>query len=449
MDNNFNNQQGYPQSGQPNMQGYSQSGQPNMQGYPQSEQPDMQGYNDGYNDGNYDSGYNNGYDNGSYDNGGYNDGYNNGNYDNGNYDGGYNNGNYGSEYNNGYDNGYNDGYNNSNYDNGYNDGYYDDGYGYDNYMPKKKTGLIVAITAAIVVFIAAIAILIVMLVKGKDKKNSEDTSETTTSVSTELSTAATTEVVSTTDTTTEATTTEAPAPVPFAEEKGFTWSDPYAGLQLASYAFSYYDATGTHLTDDQIVFDNTTGNYTFGDITKSAPDASGYVTVTVPYTISTYIKCTVKDNISESYSATAYNRLLSYSDYYTGTQLKQGWDYNAKNWANDYVYTDITYNNQTIQIGVLVTDEYIHPEYSFVEQNDVGYVYDATTERHITLKFYIPADYDGLVLSIPKEGYTEAWYNATSYDDGTQTYNILGPDEAGWTYTPDQLYFIKVNDYIR
>ena len=179
------------------------------------------------------------------------------------------------------------------------------------------------------------------------------------------------------------------------------------------------------------------------------PDANGYVTITVPYTITTYIRCTTKETVTASYSATAYNRLLNYSDYYTGTQINQGWDYNTGNWATDYVYTDITNNNQTVRIGVLVTEEYNYPEYSFVEQNDAGWVYDSTTERKTTINFYIPADYDGLVLSIPKEGYTEAWFNADSTADGTQTYNILGPDECGWTYTPDQLYFFKINDYIR
>lgn len=354
----------------------------------------------------------------------------------------YNNTNYNDGYNNGYDGNYNDGYDYG-YDNNYNDGYN------NYYRPKKKTGLVVAIISSIVVFLTVLTILIVVLVKGGKNKDTTETSDATTSATTEAITtgAASTEAV-TTEAITEVT-TEAPAPTPFAEANGYAWNDPYAGLQLASYPFAAYDATGTKLTDDEIVFDNITGNYTFDNITKSAPDANGYVTITVPYTITTHIRLTSKETVTASYSATAYNRLFNYSDYYTGTQIKQGWDYNTGKWATDYVYTDITYNNQTFRIGVLVSDEYNFPEFSFVEENTVGRVYETTTERKITINFYVPADYDGLVLSITKEGYTDAWFNADSTADGTQTYSILGPDECGWTYTADQLYFFKVNDYIR
>lgn len=434
MDNNFNNQQGFNPQGQNNFQGYNQSVQTGMNtGYNETANnsyQDNSGYDNSYQDNN---GYNNGYQ--------YNNGYGNGYPDNSGYDNGY-------QGNNGYDNGYQG-------DGGYYDDYqYDDGY-YDDYQygkPKKANpGVIVGLTLLFLVTIAAVTVLIVVFVKnGKDKDEDNQsttsaTAVTTTTMSTDIST---TEAI-TTEASTEAITTEAPAPTPFAEVNGYAWNDPYAGLQLASYPFAAYDATGTKLTDDEIVFDNITGNYTFDNITKSAPDANGYVTITVPYTITTHIRLTSKETVTASYSATAYNRLFNYSDYYTGTQIKQGWDYNTGKWATDYVYTDITYNNQTFRIGVLVSDEYNFPEFSFVEENTVGRVYETTTERKITINFYVPADYDGLVLSITKEGYTDAWFNADSTADGTQTYSILGPDECGWTYTADQLYFFKVNDYIR
>jgi len=116
-----------------------------------------------YNNGSYNNGggYNGSYNNGSYNNGSYNnDGYNSGYPNNGGYNSGYpNNGGYNSGYpNNG---GYNSGYPNNG---GYNGGGYDPYNSYNTPAPpkKKKTALIVSLSAAAVALITGLILLLVL-----------------------------------------------------------------------------------------------------------------------------------------------------------------------------------------------------------------------------------------------------------------------------------------------
>ena len=87
--------------------------------------------------------------------------------------------------------------------------------------------------------------------------------------------------------------------------------------------------------------------------------------------------------------------------------------------------------------------------YDFVENREEGTLYELYKESNYIFEFYVPEDYDGLVLSNTFDGYTEEWYNAPDIDGEGLGIYALGPDTNGWTYTADQLFFIRVNDYIK
>ncbi|MBQ7706213.1 MAG: hypothetical protein IJT72_00355 [Lachnospiraceae bacterium] len=325
----------------------------------------------------------------------------------------------------------------------------------NNHKSTDKTKVfVIAILSCTILLITMTFVLLTVLIKRYNKANSaKGNSAVTTETTTEDVSKITTEDV-TTEATTMASTeavTEAPAPVPFAEEKGFTWSDPYAGFDLSVYPYAYYynedfSAEVEYVTPEELNYEPTTAKYSFSDIEKSDPDENGNVTITIRYDVNIDVICTpyVNDKYALLYLDSC---AFSFSDYYTGTKIEPGyvWDEECEEYdlSDDYNYTDINWNGQTIHIGVKVTKKYDYSEYT--EIGDGSDKYSAHDLTIYDISFIIPADYDGLVLSIPKSGYTEEMEYSSESGDNTC---VLGPDDYNLTYTPDQLYFIKVNDYI-
>lgn len=139
---------------------------------------------------------------------------------------------------------------------------------------------------------------------------------------------------------------------------------------------------------------------------------------------------------------------LVISDYYTGITLTEPpMSRPDMGETPTSATTNLEWNNQTITItfqGYECTPSYGEET---IEARENGEYHYHTNSDSLVYTLYVPADYDGLVISVPREGYTEAFYNAALVDATNPP--VLGPDKKGITYTPDQLIFFRVNENIR
>ncbi len=376
---------------------------------------------------------------------------------------------------------------------------------------KGTTGLVIAISAAAVALIAVAVVLIVVLTKNDTstpstehtdattigvlttgvEKPTADTTETsgttdateatteattaaTTEATTETTTAATTEAttVATTEATTEATTaatteattaatteattaatTEAPLPKAYGEEHDYTWTDPYGGLELPAYSYCQ-DENGNPIPQECGYASQNPVRYVFGDIQASEPDIYGYVSIRVPVTVVSDTFYTYVKSPWASYCDCNFS-VFKVSDYYSGMVLDYPeWDRETANYVQERKKTDVTWNGQTYTLYMSVSKTFTYGgdgDNSF-DQVDVlqdgSIVYELYEEEHYAYEFYVPADYDGLVLSLPRAGYTKERFEAKEINSDSPKY-CLGPDSCGWTFQQEDLHLIRVSDNLR
>ena len=316
---------------------------------------------------------------------------------------------------------------------------------------KGNKGLIIALVSVIAVVVILAIVLIVVLVK--KNKDDDDTTETTTTTTETTTTEATTTEATTTEATTEETTeatTEEPAPLPYAEENGLTFSPLSNDYSLTTYTFPLDHETHEDLSSDIAEGIPTPAQFTFGEITRTEPDENGYVTITIPYSISTNSDVLLKSDVN--FSAHCYFWFLDLHDYYTGLI------FNHELNNETLEFTEITWDEKTYNIGVSEAVESNNDSgYTLVEEQEGGNLYRRNFTYNITITIYAPADYDGLVLRGYRDDYIQAYDDAWNIYKASEEYNedtaapqqyILGPDAVGWTFTPDQLYLIRVSDYL-
>ncbi len=319
----------------------------------------------------------------------------------------------------------------------------------NNAPAKKHTGVIIAVIVSVIIIAAAIVVLVIVLNKKKDKDSSDDTRDTSTTV-----TATTSETETTTATTTEETPAE---PVPYAEENGLTnWTDPYEEFDLQAYTFA--DFEDYSVVPESIVTPiQNMAHYKVLDISKSEPDEDGYVTYNFEYEITLteqFIHYPENDDTERQIYVNSNPSYFFPCDYYTGVNFNvPEWDHDTYNYKDEYAYTTIDWGDEPFDAGLKVSVEYLYGDdgdsyYDLVGERDGGDLYQIVEKSTLTYSIYVPADYDGLLMGNYYDGITEN-YNIRDITNVADSYYIFGPNQFGDTFKPEDLFFVRVDDYVK
>lgn len=244
-------------------------------------------------------------------------------------------------------------------------------------------------------------------------------------------------------------TVEAPAAVPYAEEQGFTFEDPYAGdFYFPTYAQVYYlDGNGNRTGEvdpSTVELISSDCQYQFRPFTVSEPDGDGNVLLTIACDAE-YHTTLIDKGIGSDHDVGTYWRVFRLFDYYTGQQIDLP-AYSELTYDTEPVYTEIEWMDKPVRIGLTSYEEWKYGEYEDKEKTAEGYqVKESTTKGTVFYQVTMPKDYDGLMLVGYKDGVNEELFNAPSQDYVEKTM-ILGPDNYGLTYTKDDLVLIRVSD---
>ncbi len=244
-------------------------------------------------------------------------------------------------------------------------------------------------------------------------------------------------------------TVEEPAAVPYAEEQGFTFEDPYAGdFYFPTYAQVYYldgDGNRTGEVDPEAVeLISSDCHYQFRPFTVSEPDGDGNVLLTIACDAE-YNTTLIDKNIGRDNDVGTYWRVFRLFDYYTGQQIDLP-AYSELTYDMEPAYTEIEWMGKPVRIGLLSYEEWAYGEFEDKEKTAEGYqVKESTTKGTVFYQVTMPEDYDGLMLVGYKDGVNEELFNAPAQDYVEKTM-ILGPDNYGLTYTKDDLVMIRVSD---
>ena len=299
--------------------------------------------------------------------------------------------------------------------------------------PKKHTGVLVAVIVALV---AALGVGIFFLVRPmlKDKDETTEASGTHSTFTTQAmntTTEAPTTTEATTETTTEATTTEAPKPQTYVEEYGLTFSDIDQPFDIPAYQWvKDYNQTA-ELSPEVAEGMNNPYIVTFGEITKSKPDANGNVTVTIPYHVGRSAQVLASSENAEFWSGATW-WTFDLCDEYTGKVFAWS-DYDAEKDKVTPVNNLVTWNGKTYNISAYIKPGENHSDehYELYGPAGGGYLFEMDIDYDSEMIVTMPEDYEGLCLinylDLVDEDYYKAW--SAYYDKATET------DAAGATPT--------------
>ncbi len=327
-----------------------------------------------------------------------------------------------------------------------------------NAAPKKKKTLMIILIAAgaFMTLLVAVAVTAFFLLRNRDQATdtkqehiAEETEKEEKPKSKKKVEKAEPEIESEEDS--EPVPTPAPA-IPYAEEQGFTFTDPYTNdFSLPTYSNIYYKDEDGRILDavpaDDAESVSSDASYHFQNIVRTEPDDNGNVRIFIPYHAS-YLDTLVEKNAKSSYEVGINWRLFRLYDYYTGIQIPIPDDSNLT-YETEPAYTELEWEGNKVRIGI---DSYMTShETGFIDagKSEDGFSkFEDTTDINIYYCVTAPADYDGLMLVGYKEGSTEAIQKATPSGDGSGTL-VLGPDVYNQTYTKDDLIFIRVSENIK
>lgn len=278
---------------------------------------------------------------------------------------------------------------------------------------------------------------------------SDDAEQTDSNISNESNSGDSSDISSTTEPTIEP--TQEPTPEPeintFAEKINMQFSEP-TDISLPCFITaldsSNREITDTHKLASLYQVEDTPALYHIESIEKSEPDADGNVTYTIRYICETTAVITRHINRIDFGSDRFYS-IYSLLDYYTGTFLLPE--------INGSDEMDIAWENTSYHISVSCTKDDSFGEWSSTSEPDKYYdeIMDAyytevyhfssTGTHSFEYQVTVPADYDGLILCIDKDGKTkedsETW-------EGNREFGTIADIEDASEYI-----FIRVSDNVQ
>ena len=240
-------------------------------------------------------------------------------------------------------------------------------------------------------------------------------------------------------------------PVPYAEEQGFDFVDPYTSdFYFPCFLEAmYYNDEGvlSEPVEPELTECSATDcEYRFRPFTKTAADENGNVRIIIPYDVNCMQTC-VDKGVEKNYRPMLNWRMFRLYDYYTGQQIVFSGNYD-RTYEMDPVYTEIEWMGETIRIGMASYEEWNGGNYEQTGKTGEGFpIFQAEADWTMYYCVTVPADYDGLMLVGYKEGDTEEITHMDPLDDGKGR-TVLGPDIYNRTYMKDDLVMIKVDDHI-
>lgn len=317
----------------------------------------------------------------------------------------------------------------------------------------KKGLLIAGICIGVAILIVGIVIVFLLLKKDDDDdkgKKAEKTTEAVTEASSEETT---------TEATTEAT-TEEPAPTPYAEEQGITFSGLGDKASGNTNNYFYYkdefdarEGEGFYEADG-IASDSATYSSYVNDVVVSAPDSEGNVIYTVE--VIAEDTAVVVDNIDRAWVVVSQSWRPRAFDYYTGSFIDNGLTDSGIGDKTEFENTNLVFDDKETNVKSVYTYEWINRDKteesvengqktSFVD--DVKYVYC----------FKVPQDYDGLVIALYNGDIDRDEYDKTTElgdkprykDDNGNPIKFFDEDAIGYTKNADNAVFVRLSDVAR
>jgi hypothetical protein len=262
---------------------------------------------------------------------------------------------------------------------------------------------------------------------GSAADTSVDTVETVSGTVSDVSEEVETQTESETSTDVE-TTTEEETILPYAEQEELKFSD----LSSLEIPFLSYFADEESEADNGLEIIQGNATYTLGDITVSEPDEDGNVIYTFSYTLD--MGFSVEGDLSKSFSYGFSYSLFGLIDYYTGIHFP------SKDLREDEsfeYFTDVEWDGVTYSVGYTKSQEIDYGEWN-VEGNTA--IEPISVSATITIK--APADYDGAVLFINRNGLLE------KPDDDDDDVSEAEPFEVEEGSTIEDYTFIRLSDYV-
>ncbi len=245
---------------------------------------------------------------------------------------------------------------------------------------------------------------------------------------------------------------EEPVPVPFAEENGFTFEDPYDQIFYAPTCVEAYytDENGNRTEDigeDHAEATSTDCSYSFRPFTVSEPDEEGNVVITITQD-SEFSTTVVNKGVEPNCAFDTHYRMFRLFDYYTGQQIIIP-DYSELTYEMDEALTEIQWMGETIPIRVCAHEEWEQGSFEEAGESVDGFpVYENHTTFTVFYRIRVPQDYDGLMLVGYKDGVNNEIVTMETHDSG-EGRSVLGPDIYGITYTADDLFLIRACEDIK
>ena len=183
-------------------------------------------------------------------------------------------------------------------------------------------------------------------------------------------------------------------------------------IPIKPYARNKEDKTPIEV--DGVAFEDTIGTYKFYDYSISDVDENNYVTYSFKYDVVVPISYTIdtsklnNTNWSRSYAFLQANVF----DYYTGELYREKNIsvtgnlnyYNIDDVIDDMAYTNITWNDKEYKIGVRMESSSKWDGVTKVNSSQGIDTYNDTHRLTMIAYIYAPKDYDGVMVSLNKNG---------------------------------------------
>lgn len=228
--------------------------------------------------------------------------------------------------------------------------------------------------------------------------------------------------------------------VPYAEEQGLEFvTDTAFQIPL----FFYHKKDGEYLpnTEDCKIEPIRDGDYTITELGLSEPDGDGMVELKIGCTVDA-IACNMNDGSADS--AHTHFTSFTFFDYYSGYTLA---DKRRSNSGQDSIETVLHCNGEEISVTRDTTWD-VKNEWSPWSHNKYGqWQSEWNIKASITYVIRFPAEYDGLCLSINKNGTTE--YSESWEEDADEVEESkLLHEKMGKGMTKDDYYFLRVGELL-
>lgn len=318
----------------------------------------------------------------------------------------------------------------------------------------KKGLLIAGICIGVALLIVGVVIVILLLKKDDDDGDDKKAEKTT-----EITTEATTEEI-TTEAVTEATPDE-PAPTPYAEEHGISFSGLGEKASGNSNAYFYYQedfesGNGVGFYENEFISPESVTYSTYvNDVVVSDPDSEGNVIYTVEVIGEEETAVVDKDN-GNSWVVSSQSWRPRTFDYYSGSFIDNGNTDSGIGDKTEFENTNLVFDDKETNVKSIYSYEWLNKDKteenvdngkktSFVD--DVKYVYC----------FKVPQDYDGLVIALYNGDIDRDEYDKASdlddkpryKDDNGNPIKFFDEDAIGYTKNADNNIFIRLSDVAR